>query len=375
LLCPPKFDKIGGMSDILNQEFPPNLDSIWDKEFALQLAATQGALSGLNQAVSLLHNPNLLMRPLLGKEAESSSRLEGTQASMDDVYRSELLEDPEKSDDVQEIINYQKAMYRGRDVIRTRPLNQFAIRQIHKTLMSGVRGATKTPGKYRDGDVWIGVKGTGVGEARYVPPEAIHIQFLMDELEKFIKSNAIHPLIACGLIHYRFEAIHPFKDGNGRTGRLLITLFLLKAGMLSKPMLYPSGFFEKQKSSYMDALHAVDTDNNWYAWLMYFLQAIQTQADLSLKVARQIDSLFKNYRNLIQDETAHIALFRMLEYCFTQPYISVPLVNNRLTIPEQTVRRYINTLVEKSVITHVDTSRRGERIYANIGLLDILRQI
>jgi Fic family protein len=182
-------------------------------------------------------------------------------------------------------------------------------------------------------------------------------------------------LIACGVIHHRFEAIHPFEDGNGRTGRLVVTLYLLKTGMLAAPMLYPSGYFEKNRSDYMDALHAVDTAQDWYTWLSFFLKGIQTQAELSLKLARDIDGLFKNDRELIKDATAHLNLLRVLEYCFTQPLVSVRLISDRLDIPAQTVRRYLATLESKDILRVSETLERGERVYENFKLLDILRQI
>jgi len=362
-------------NELLSHQFPPDLGSLWNREFAEQLAATHGAISGLNQAVPLLLNPELLKQLLLDKEAESSSRLEGAQASAEDVYRAALVNIPEKSDDVQETINYKSALESGIELIKGRPLSQSIIRQIHQTLMDGVRGQAKHPGKYRSGEVWIGARGTGVGAARYIPPDALHIQQLMDELESFIQNSDIHPLVACGVIHHRFEAIHPFEDGNGRTGRLVVTLFLLKTGMLDAPMLYPSGFFEKNRDAYMDTLHAVDTSQDWDNWLMLFLKGVQTQAELSLKLARAIDDLFKIDRELIKDATAHLNLLRVLEYCFVQPFVSVPLISEKLDIPVQTVRRYVTTLETKGIIRLSEILERGERVYENHELLAILRQI
>ncbi|OGL30554.1 hypothetical protein A3F37_01650 [Candidatus Saccharibacteria bacterium RIFCSPHIGHO2_12_FULL_41_12] len=362
-------------NNILTLDFPPNLDKIWTKDFALQLAATEGSISALNQAVSLLHNPNLLMRPLLTKEAESSSRLEGTQASMDDVFKSAMRPDSEQSDDVREIINYQNALLRGEHIIKTRPLNQVVIRQIHSVLMSNVRGGSANPGSFRTENVWIGVLGTGMGEARYVPPDAVHIPELMKNVEEFMSNSQMHPLIACGLLHHRFEAIHPFKDGNGRTGRLLITLFLLKTQKLSKPMLYPSGFFEKNKDIYVKALNAVDVNQDWYSWLLFFLKAIEKQATISLGVASEIDKLFKDYKRLIQETAAHMALGNVLEFCFKQPYVTVGLISSALGMPANTVRRYITTLESKGILDQPYTIARGEKVYTNKALLEILRKI
>lgn len=362
-------------NELLNHSFPPNLDSIWDREFAIQLAATQGAISGLNQAVPLLLNPELLKQPLLDKEAESSSKLEGTQASAEDVYKSALVTIPEKSDDVQETVNYRRALESGVELIKTTQLSQSVIKQIHQILMNGVRGQAKGPGKYRNNEVWIGARGTGIGAARYIPPDAIHIPQLMENLEFFMQRTELPPLIACGIIHHRFEAIHPFEDGNGRTGRLVVTLYLLKTGMLDAPMLYPSGYFEKNRSEYMDALHAVDTNQDWRSWLLFFLRGLQTQAELSLKVARDIDALFKKDRGLIKDTSAHLGLLKVLEYCFIQPFVSVGLISKQLDIPQQTVRRYVATLEERGIIRLSEILIRNEKVYENYELLNLLRQI
>lgn len=363
------------VKSLLNQTFPPNLDSLWGKDFALQLAATQGSISALNQAASLLVNPNLLMRPLLGKEAESSSRLEGTQASIEDVYKSEVIANPGLKDDVSEILNYQEALLDGQVAIKSKPLNKALIRQVHKTLMEGVRGQDKGPGKFRTENVWIGEDGTGMGSARYVPPEFLHVEGLIDGLIGFIDSSDLPPLIVAAVMHQRFEAIHPFKDGNGRTGRSLITLYLLKSGVLHKPMLYPSGYFEKSKDGYIDALHGVDTKEDWPRWIVFFLKGLQSQADLSLGVAREIDELLKLYRSMLEKKSAHLQLYRVLEYCFLQPYVSAPLVTKRLNIPAQTVRRYLDNLEQKGILVQIEVLARGEKVYANHGLLKILAKI
>lgn len=362
-------------NDLLDHPFPPNLDTLWTRDFALQLAATQGAISGLNQAIPLLLNAQLLKQPLLDKEAESSSKLEGTQASAEDVYKAVVLKDVEKTDDIQETRNYRLALEHGVKLIEQSNLGQTTVKQIHQILMQGVRGQSKLPGQYRTGEVWIGTEGTGIGAARYIPPDAIHIPQLMDSLEQFMQQTDVHPLIACGLVHYRFEAIHPFADGNGRTGRLIVTLYLLKTGMLSAPILYPSGYFEKKRGDYMEALHGVDTHQDWYAWLMFFLKGIQTQAEVSLKVARDINDLFKHYREQIQRETAHLNLLRVLEYSFMQPYITIALVSDHLDIPVQTVRRYIATLEERGILRVAVVLRHNERVFENHALLNILRGI
>ena len=364
------------MSKIHTHKFPPTLVGLYDQKLANQLADTTGAIQGLNQMSRLLHNPSLLMRPILGKEAESSSQLEGTQASIEDVYQMGVMEQSsEKRDDAIEIKNYEEAMLTGLEVLRKTSFTPLLIREVHKRLMQGVRGADKHPGEFRKRDVWIGVQGTTKEKARYLPPDPSQVPQLMEQLYSFIQDRGdIHPLLACGIIHHRFEAIHPFEDGNGRTGRLLISLYLLSQNLLTIPILYPSGYFEKNKESYMSALSAVDEQEDWYTWLMYFLQGMEVQANLSLKIALDIDSLFKQSRTSIERERANINLIRVLEYSFKQPYLTSAILNRELEIPRATCDRYLHTLAERGVITDLGIIKK-QKVYANFKLLTLLRNI
>lgn len=359
-----------------SQKFPPILKDIYDEELANQLAQTQGAVGSLLQTSRLLQNPDLLMSPILAKEAESSSQLEGTQASIADAYQIDLIEQTEeKRNDAQEILNYERAMRKGLDALKTYGLNELAIREMHKTLLSGVRGEDKNPGDYRKEEVWIGKMGTGKGKARYLPPDPLHVPKLMEDLTKYIQDSGItNPLIACGVIHHRFEAIHPFKDGNGRVGRLLITLFLIKKGLLEVPILYPSGYFEEHKAEYMDALSKVDKGEDWYQWLLFFLKGIQAQAELSLKLVLQIDALYKDALAGVSKQTANINLIKVLDHCFCNPYLTAPLVHKATGIPLATTKRYI-TLLEKAGIIEGLGIYKKQRVYFNKRLIDILQAI
>ncbi len=364
------------MSDILKHLFPPNLADIYNQKLTNQLANTVGSIQGLNQMSRLLHNPMLLMRPILGKEAESSSQLEGTQASIEDVYQLDIMEQPEeKRNDALEIRNYEDAMLTGIKIINNYGFTPMLIREIHRTLLQGVRGQKKHPGEFRKGDVWVGALGTVKEKARYVPPDAAHVPVLMEELHKFIvDSGELHPLLVCGIVHHRFEAIHPFEDGNGRTGRLLISLYLLSRGLLTYPILYPSGFFEKNRDAYLSALSNVDTSENWYGWLIYFLNGMEVQATLSLETALRIDSLFKESRSKVENERANLNLIKVLEHSFTKPYLTSAIINQSLNIPRTSCDRYLQTLAEKSIVEDIGIINR-QRVYVNVNLLSILRAI
>src|SRR3989338_7671721 len=348
------------MSKILAHKFPPDLSGIYDEELANQLAQTQGTIGSLKQIPRLLTNASLLMRPILSKEAESSSQLEGTQASIDDVFKMGVInQTDEERHEALEIFN----------------LNNFLIRSIHKTLMKGARGKNKNPGEFRKKPVWIGQKGTGKGEARYIPPDPVHVVQLMEHLEIFVaNSENLNQLIVAAVIHHRFEAIHPFEDGNGRVGRLLITLYLIKRGLLEMPILYPSGYFEKHKRYYMSALSKVDKKEDWRSWILFFLKGLEEQAKVSLALSIKIDELFKKSKFLIEKEPAGLGLVRALEATFSRPYITAPILSKMTGIPRPTCVRYLNKLTEKKIINDRGIQIK-KRVYSNDKLRAILNKI
>ncbi len=361
---------------LLKHKFPPDLKDIYDEKLANQLAHTQGAVGSLLQTSRLLQNSNLLMSPILAKEAESSSQLEGTQASIADAYQIDLIEQTaEKRNDAKEILNYERAMRKGLAILNTYGLNEMTIREMHKTLLTGVRGEDKNPGEYRKEVVWIGKLGTSKGKARYLPPEPLHVPKLMEELTKFIQdSGKVNPLIACGVIHHRFEAIHPFKDGNGRVGRLLITLYLIKEGLLEVPILYPSGYFEDHKTQYMNTLSKVDRGEDWYQWLLFFLVGIKAQAELSLELVMKIDGIYKTALEKASEQNANVNLIKVLDHSFCNPYLTAPLVHRATGIPLATTKRYIK-LLEKGGIIESFGTYKNQKVYFNRKLIDILQAI
>lgn len=318
------------------------------------------------------------MRPILAKESESSSKLEGTQASLDDAYKEGidiLTHDNVIKDDAREILSYERAMLKGLEILPSTKINSHFIRSINKVLLTNARGEHKNPGKYRSIDVHIGAEGSSRQDARYIPPSHLHIDPLMNNLEAFINdATTLHPLIACALIHHRFEAIHPFEDGNGRTGRLLISLFLIKVNILTYPILYPSGYFEKFKEDYMNCLSAVDKNEDWYQWILFFLHALEEQAKVALSVGLDINNLFRNSRSKIENETAGLNLIRVLEYSFTKPYITASSLVKDTNIPQSSCERYLAKLVAKEILIDIGIINK-KRVYVNLDLLKILRAI
>ncbi len=366
------------MTSLLKQNFIPDVSSIYDQKLANQLAVTHGAIGSLNQMSHLLLNPNLLMRPILAKEAEASSQLEGTQASIVDVYKIDITEQTfEEKNEAIEIRNYEEAMLTGLDILNktNNKISHLLIREIHKRLMSGVRGKDKHPGEYRRDQVWVGPLGTSMDKARYLPPAPEHVSSLMDKLDDFMKNNKdLHPLIACGIIHHRFEAIHPFDDGNGRTGRLLISLFLISRGLLEWPILYPSGYFEKNKSDYINALNQVDKNESWYDWFIFFLEGLEYQANLSLKISLTIDNQYKESKRIIENERANIGLLKVLEHTFIKPYITSSILNKYTGLPRPSCDRYLQSLSKHKIIDDLGIIKR-QRVFVNSKLIGLLQAI
>lgn len=357
-------------------KFPPSLSSIYNETIANQMANTHAAIAGLNQLVHRLQNPYLLMHPLLDKEAESSAQLEGTQASIEDVYKIDIMKQSnETKGQALEIRNYREAMLKGQDWIRKMDINKAFIRGLNRVLLEGARGRDKNPGTFRKREVWVGTPGKPKSEAKYIPPDVIHIEPLVDNLVMFIKNKGtVHPLIAIALIHHRFEAIHPFEDGNGRTGRLLITLYLIKQGIINYPVLYPSGYFEKNRDHYLDTLSLVDKKQDWYTWILFFLKALEEQAKLSIEIGQKIDMLFETSKDKIEGEKANLNFIKVLEYTFKQPYVTATLINSRLNIPLATCKRYLKTLSEKGIIENLGIISK-RRVYANIKLIMISKNL
>src|SRR5437764_6784489 len=236
-------------------------------------------LDGASRAVSTLAgvgetlpNPHLLIQPFVRREAVLSSRIEGTQASISDVFRFEATGSSQGAGDVVEVFNYVAALELGLELLDALPICTRLTNRVHGRLLQGVRGQETRPGELRDTQVWIGAPGTPIEQARFVPPPPGSVPDLLADLERFGNEDVIiPPLVHCAMAHYQFEAIHPYVDGNGRVGRLLITLFLRTRGILPTPLLYLSAYFERNRQEYYDRLRAVSTAGDWETWIRFFL--------------------------------------------------------------------------------------------------------
>ena len=351
---------------------PPQI--VWTADLVAALSAADralGELAGLGRSVA---NPDLLIKPFVRREAVQSSQIEGTRASLTDLYAYEagqlvLFELP---DDVREVENYVQALHYGLDRLDTLPISLRFIRELHERLLHGVRGEQWTPGEFRRSQNWIGSPGSTINTARYVPPPINAMQDCLYNLEKFIHAESLlPPLIRVGLIHYQFEAIHPFLDGNGRIGRLLINLLLTTWGILPHPLLYISAYFNQHRQAYYNHLLAVSQTGAWEAWLIYFLDAVRSQATDSIERIRQLQTLNSNYRARFQATRASGRLLQVVDLLFEQPIFTVHQLAERLGVNYATAQRYVNHLLSEDIIREV-TGKARNRVFAADGIVAVI---
>ncbi|MEW6326202.1 MAG: Fic family protein [Thermodesulfobacteriota bacterium] len=330
-----------------------------------------GELSGTGR---LLPNPYLLIAPYSRREAVSSSRIEGTQASLSDLFFFEAAEFEEpKVPDVREVRNYVRAMEYGVERLKDLPVSVRLIKEIHKILMKNVRGEHATPGELRCSQNWIGPPGCTLNEAKYVPPPVEEMHQALSKWEKYLHSSADEPpLIQCALLHYQFEAIHPFLDGNGRIGRLLITFFLLEKGCLTQPLLYLSAFFDKFREEYYSKLLAVSQKGDWRGWIEFFLRGVANQANDAIADAKKILELHAEYQKVLKrtkkvPESAH----RLIDELFVNPVISISHLSKKWNISFNSIKTGVSRLIAVGILREA-TERKRHRLFIAPRLMELL---
>lgn len=329
--------------------------------------AMVGLLSRADQAVGRLDgvartlpNPDLFVAMYVRREAVLSSQIEGTQSTLEDVLAFEL--DPKQREapqDVEEVINYVRAMNYGLARLADLPLSLRLIREIHAELLSGVRGADKLPGEFRRSQNWIGPQNAPISQATFVPPPVPEMTSALHNLEEFLHSGDDLPvLIRCGLAHAQFETIHPFLDGNGRVGRLLITFQLVHGGILHRPLLYLSYYIKRHKAEYYDRLMAVREDGNWEGWLRFFLRGVAETAEEATATAEAIVRLREECRTLLQDEGLGLNGLKLLDLLFQRPLVNVGLVSAELEVAFNTANKLVDRLEVLGLLKEVTGGQR-----------------
>ena len=326
-------------------DFSPGLVSLLDR--ASRAVAT---LSGVGETIQ---NPHLIVGPLLRWEAVLSSRIEGTRASLTDVFSYEAGNARSASGDVREVVNYVLALERGIESLDSLPISLRLINEMHEQLLDGVRGGFLRTGEFRQDQVWIGFPGSTIRDAIFVPPPPDRLMDLFSDWERFMNEPIeMPPLVRCALMHYQIEAIHPFEDGNGRIGRLLITLFLIASGVLKTPLLYLSAYFERDRRSYYDELFAVSAGCDWERWLRYFLMGVLVESRDALERIRRIRSLQDRYREALERRRASISALRLIEMMFAQPIITIRVASESLGMSISGARGVLNQLVSAGLVRH-----------------------
>jgi len=331
-------------------------------------------LGELNSYARFVPNIDLFIQLHVTKEAVISSKIEGTQTNMDEALLPEYEIKPEKRNDWREVRNYSIAMKNAISELSSLPLSTRLLCKAHKTLLAEVRGEHKMPGEFRTSQNWIG--GIGIDDASFIPPHYKYVHELMGDLENFLHNDELDvpELIRIGIAHYQFETIHPFLDGNGRIGRLLITLYLVSEGILEKPLLYLSVFFEKNKTLYYDNLTFVRTRNDMIGWLKYFLVGIEQTASEAIETLTKILDLKRSIENEIQlsfGRRATSALI-LLEYLFQNPYVTNESVSEICSLSFKASSGLIKIFVEKKFLTEV-TGQTRNRMFVFEPYLSIFR--
>lgn len=360
-----------GYEAFVPDRLPPQLQ--WAPRLLQLLSQADQAIGRLSGEGGHLPNPLLLVRAFVRKEAVVSSRIEGTQSTLDDVMASEagahVERDPE---DLREVANYVAAMEYGLQRLETLPLSLRLVRELHERLMKGVRGDTATPGEFRRSQNWIGPPGCALPDAAYVPPPPDQMHEALHDWEEFLHDRSLPPLVQIGLAHYQFEAIHPFLDGNGRVGRLLITLFLVERNLLPSPLLYLSAFFEQTRQQYYHHLSAVQQRGDWENWLEYFLRGVALQCGDALQRIERIQTLLKGWRSMVADLPSRTPS-SVIDLMAANPYCSVRRIARELGVAFTTAQRAVKKL-QKLDILSVTTQARRDRIFCARDMLRILEE-
>ena len=359
----------GGFYAFVPAPLPPKLD--YGQDLVLALSRADAALSELSIAGEQLPNPHLLIAPYLRQEAVLSSRIEGTQTTLSELLMDEVAVAPPQRDpgDLREVRNYIEALEYGIARLSELPLSLRFVRELHERLMQGVRGAHVTPGEFRRSQNWIGPPGSSLTNATYVPPPVDEMNKALNDWELFLHDRTSLPdLVQCALVHEHFEAIHPFLDGNGRVGRLLITLFLIERRRLTQPLLYLSAYIEAHRSDYYDALLRVRTDGDWVGWLLFFLRGVQDTAVHAAKQARDIMRIREEYREKVRGRPKALAL---VDEVLRTPYVTVAEAQRVLGVSNPTARTAVQALVAAGLLHEVG-DRRWRRLYVARPVLDVL---
>lgn len=353
---------------------PPNPPIALSDELVAKLVEANKKLAALDGLSARIPNMDLFVSMYVRKEALLSSQIEGTQCTLDDILNPLMEENTNRN--VSDVVNYIKATEFALNRLHSLPLCNRLIKETHAVLMEGVRGQEKSPGEFRYSQNWIGGQGSTIRNARYIPPNPEDMQTAMSDLEKYMNGDdSLDPLIQAALIHYQFETTHPFLDGNGRVGRLLITLFLMEKGILSRPALYISYFLKMNRIEYYDRMTQVRKTGDYEQWVMFFLQALSDSAGDAIQT---IDALTALHNQSVAklgafSKRQQTNLLKLFAYIETNPIIDIQKTAAALGLSYNTVSKMVTILVEEGILRQTDKAGKA-KIYSYADYLDILRK-
>lgn len=342
------------------------------------LIAARDAIARYDEAVKRLPNPEIVERTFETKEAVLSSRIEGTQVTLEDVLMLDAEDSKEevseKEKDYREVVNYRSAIARGKQILEKKPLAENVIKELHRILLDSVRGQNKAPGEFRRGQVHIGRPGSPIEEATFVPPPPQEISRLFSNMEKYLHSTeVIDPLVQIAIVHYQFEAIHPFNDGNGRVGRLLVPLFLYEKKITKYPNIYVSEFLEEHRSDYYNILRDVSESGDWINWIKFFLVAVREQTKITYERVQKIESLYKSLKERLPEFNSIYAI-SFLDAIFQSPRFSIKKIREITKISNtQTLYTLVGKFQTAGVIVDITPNRERYKIYSFAELQRVIR--
>lgn len=337
----------------------------------MRTADAEAALGRLAGAGRLLGNPQLLIYPYLRREAVSSTRIEGTQASLSDIFDAEADGRP-ASREIEEVVNYIRAMERGIDQLPELPLSVRLLCEMHSVILAGVRGSDRLPGEVRRSQNWVGDPDATIQTAVFVPPPPDELGALLSDLEYFIHDTPrLPPLVQAALVHYQFETIHPFLDGNGRLGRLLIVFFLIQRQRLQTPLLYLSSYFETHRATYYKTLQGVRERGDFESWLQFFLRGVEVQARDAIARSERLMDLRERYRQVVRTETRG-SPNALVDLAFQRPFLNARIVEANLDISRPSALRALQRLEELDILRRAPEGPRRQRRWVATEVMDVL---
>tara|TARA_R110002072_G_scaffold1780_3_gene14649 strand:- start:58453 stop:59556 length:1104 start_codon:yes stop_codon:yes gene_type:complete len=322
-------------------------------------------------------NPTVMLSPLTNQEAVLSSKIEGTQATIEEVLEHEAGQeyDEDKKEDIQEILNYRRALMLAKNSVVDRPIRLSLIRDMHSILMESVRGENKTPGQFRNDQNWIGAPGCTIEQATFVPPNPIQLVDHLEAWEIYLGIDDIDPIVQTAIVHAQFELLHPFKDGNGRIGRLLIPLILFSKQWLSSPMFYLSAYLESHREEYYARLRAISEHGDWTGWCAFFLEAVIVQAQQNGRTLREIMDLYEATKIQVREITHSPHSPQLIDALFDRPIFTAADIAKRAHVPKPTVHKLIKSLMKEGLLETVrEASGRRPAILIFAELLNTLER-